>query len=257
MFSNIIWQVECVIISQLLSNMRKQVNRLSNFGFTATYIGKKDCNIDDVTRGKFWLEQMSGEGSFAIPNFLQDTNSVIDEAYTVYRWYCKNYITYYVILSVWHADIFSCVQFIYFHISCSWRGAIFITNFAPPLFIFLSIDSLNSTPFNMNKIHHISLHYITHMFIYKHIYMQKWRVSNSEYFIVFYRGEGKNNDEAFRDYFSKIGQLRSHSLNVSILSLTATASPTNRKRLMKSLAFRENNVVIMGQSWQTQHQDKC
>ena len=135
----------CVIISQLLSNMRKQVNRLSNFGFTATYIGKKDCNIDDVTRGKFWLEQMSGEESFAIPNFLQDTNSVIDEAYTVYGWYCKNYITYYVILSVWHADIFSCVQFIYFHISCSWRGAIFITNFAPPLFIFLSIDSLNST----------------------------------------------------------------------------------------------------------------
>ena len=60
-----------------------------------------------------------------------------------------------------------------------------------------------------------------------------------------YRGEGKNNDEAFRDYFSKIGQLRSLSLNVSILSLTATASPTNRKRIMKSLAFRENNVVII------------
>ena len=97
----------------------------------------------------------------------------------------------------------------------------------------------------MNRIHHISLHYITHMFIYKNIYVQKWRVSNLEYFIVFYRGEGKNNDEAFRDYFSKIGQLRSLSLNVSILSLTATASPTNRKRIMKSLAFRENNVVII------------
>ena len=62
---------------------------------------------------------------------------------------------------------------------------------------------------------------------------------------MFYRGEGKNNDEAFRDYFSKIGQLRSLSLNVSILSLTATASPTNRKRIMKRLAFRENNVVII------------
>ena len=62
---------------------------------------------------------------------------------------------------------------------------------------------------------------------------------------MFYRGEGKNNDEAFRDYFSKTGQLRSLSLNVYKLSLTATASPTNRKRIMKSLAFRENNVVII------------
>ena len=60
-----------------------------------------------------------------------------------------------------------------------------------------------------------------------------------------YRGEGKNNDEAFQDYFSKIGQLNSLSLNVSILSLPASASPTNRKRIMKSLAFQENNVVII------------
>ena len=43
----------CVIISPLLSIMKEQVNRLSNLGFTATYIGKKNCNIDDVTRGYY------------------------------------------------------------------------------------------------------------------------------------------------------------------------------------------------------------
>ena len=43
----------CVIISLLLSIMKEQVNRLSYVGFTATYIGKKDCNIDDVTQGYY------------------------------------------------------------------------------------------------------------------------------------------------------------------------------------------------------------
>ena len=43
----------CVIISPLLSIMKEQVNRLSNLGFTATFIGKKNCNIDDVTRGYY------------------------------------------------------------------------------------------------------------------------------------------------------------------------------------------------------------
>ncbi|XP_056022171.1 recQ-like DNA helicase BLM [Ostrea edulis] len=46
-------------------------------------------------------------------------------------------------------------------------------------------------------------------------------------------GEGQKNEEAFRKYFSKIGELRSLSLNVPILSLTATASPSNRKKIMK------------------------
>ena len=101
MFSNIIWQVECVIISQLLSNMRKQVNRLSNFGFTATYIGKKDCNIDDVTRGYYQFVFGSPEilvgtdewrGIFRHPEFSpRHKLTIIDESDAVYQWYCKNY----------------------------------------------------------------------------------------------------------------------------------------------------------------------
>ncbi|XP_056022113.1 uncharacterized protein LOC125660396 [Ostrea edulis] len=62
---------------------------------------------------------------------------------------------------------------------------------------------------------------------------------------VYQWGEGQKNEEAFRKYFSKIGELRSLSLNVPILSLTATASPSNRKKIMKSLCFREDSVCIV------------
>ena len=90
-----------MIISQLLSNMRKQVNRLSNLGFTATYIGKKNCNIDDVTRGYYQFvfdtpEILVGtdewRGIFRHPEFSpRHKLTIIDESHAVYQWYCKNY----------------------------------------------------------------------------------------------------------------------------------------------------------------------
>ncbi|XP_062606926.1 probable ATP-dependent DNA helicase RecS [Saccostrea cucullata] len=62
---------------------------------------------------------------------------------------------------------------------------------------------------------------------------------------VYQWGEGQKNEEAFRTFFSKIGELRSLSLTVPLLSLTATASPSNRKKIMKSLCFREDYVCIL------------
>jgi ATP-dependent DNA helicase RecQ len=43
----------CVVISPLLSIMKEQVNRLSGLSFQATYIGKTDCCIDDVSKGYY------------------------------------------------------------------------------------------------------------------------------------------------------------------------------------------------------------
>lgn len=143
----------CVVISPLLSIMKEQVNRLSGLGLKATYIGKKDCCIDDVTRGFQFVfgnpEVLVGNdkwrGIFRHPEFSQRHKlTVIDEAHTVYQW-----------------------------------------------------------------------------------------------------GEKKDSDDAFREHFSKIGELRSLSLNIPLLSLTATASPSNRKRILKSLCFRDNHIVII------------
>lgn len=50
---------------------------------------------------------------------------------------------------------------------------------------------------------------------------------------------------SFREWFARIGELRSLGLNVPVLALTATASPANRKKIMKSLCFKSDNVVIL------------
>ena len=61
----------------------------------------------------------------------------------------------------------------------------------------------------------------------------------------FFRGHGSGQESPFREWFSHIGELISLSLNVPVLALTATASPTNRKKIMKSLCFRSDSVVIL------------
>ncbi|XP_062599088.1 uncharacterized protein LOC134260556 [Saccostrea cucullata] len=62
---------------------------------------------------------------------------------------------------------------------------------------------------------------------------------------VVHWGQGSAQESPFREWFSHIGELRSLSLNVPVLALTATASPTNRKKIMKSLCFKADNVVIL------------
>lgn len=44
---------------------------------------------------------------------------------------------------------------------------------------------------------------------------------------------------------ARIGELSSLGLDVPVLALTATASPANRKKIMTSLCFKSNNVVIL------------
>lgn len=43
----------CIVISPLLSIMKESMYRLSTLGLRATYIEKKDCSIDDGTRGYY------------------------------------------------------------------------------------------------------------------------------------------------------------------------------------------------------------
>lgn len=45
--------------------------------------------------------------------------------------------------------------------------------------------------------------------------------------------------------FARIGELSSLGLDVPVLALTATASPASRKKIMTSLCFKSNNVVIL------------
>lgn len=60
-----------------------------------------------------------------------------------------------------------------------------------------------------------------------------------------YRGEKKDSVDVLRENFSKIGELRSLSLNILLLSLSLseTASPSNRKRILKQLYFRDSHIV--------------
>ncbi|XP_061190432.1 ATP-dependent DNA helicase RecQ-like [Saccostrea echinata] len=58
-------------------------------------------------------------------------------------------------------------------------------------------------------------------------------------------GHGSAQESPFREWFAHIGELRSLSLNVPVLALTATASPTNRKKIMKSLCFKKDSIVIL------------
>ena len=59
------------------------------------------------------------------------------------------------------------------------------------------------------------------------------------------RGEEKDNNGAFRETFSKLGEVRSICLGVPILALTATASPTQRRSIMKSLCFRPTYITVL------------
>ncbi|XP_052695204.1 uncharacterized protein LOC128173541 [Crassostrea angulata] len=58
-------------------------------------------------------------------------------------------------------------------------------------------------------------------------------------------GESHNEEEPFRECFSRVGELRSLCPATPVLALTATASPTNRRKIMKSLCFKMNPCVIV------------
>ncbi|XP_062570049.1 ATP-dependent helicase wrn-1-like [Saccostrea cucullata] len=62
---------------------------------------------------------------------------------------------------------------------------------------------------------------------------------------IIHWGEGKNQQEAaFREWFSHIGELRSLCLKVPCLALTATACPSHRRKIMSKLCFGKNACVI-------------
>lgn len=58
------------------------------------------------------------------------------------------------------------------------------------------------------------------------------------------RGEGTDQEEPFREWFSQIGQLRSLCPEVPLVALTATSGPSNRRKIMKMLCFRVGCEII-------------
>ncbi|XP_033730565.1 ATP-dependent DNA helicase RecQ-like [Pecten maximus] len=51
-------------------------------------------------------------------------------------------------------------------------------------------------------------------------------------------------DVAFREWFSHIGELRAVRPDVPIAALTATSAPSQRRKIMRSLCFRQNSVLV-------------
>ncbi|KAK3108745.1 hypothetical protein FSP39_014687 [Pinctada imbricata] len=51
-------------------------------------------------------------------------------------------------------------------------------------------------------------------------------------------GEGRESEDPFRECFSKISEMRSLCPNIPFVALTATALPTQRRKIIKSLCFR-------------------
>lgn len=53
------------------------------------------------------------------------------------------------------------------------------------------------------------------------------------------------NEDPFREWFSKIQELRSLCPNVPVLALTATAGPTQRRKILKYLCFRPGYELVL------------
>ncbi|XP_061166282.1 recQ-like DNA helicase BLM [Saccostrea echinata] len=61
----------------------------------------------------------------------------------------------------------------------------------------------------------------------------------------FFWGEGRTDEDPFREWFSKIQELRSLCPNVPVLALTATAGPTQRSKILKCLCFRPGYELVL------------
>lgn len=70
---------------------------------------------------------------------------------------------------------------------------------------------------------------------------------SARFFILLYcfRGEGDKDEEPFREAFANIGELRSICPKATLLALTATSGPSQRRRIMKMLCFRSNSDIIL------------
>lgn len=64
---------------------------------------------------------------------------------------------------------------------------------------------------------------------------------------MFCRGEDQGTTKAFRQWFSSIGELRALT-SVPIIALTATASPTARKKIQSSLCMPKNKTTVIVES---------
>lgn len=60
-----------------------------------------------------------------------------------------------------------------------------------------------------------------------------------------FRGLEHDQEGPFREWFAHIGEMRSLCIGVLLLALTATASPTHRRQIMKNLCFRDHSCVIL------------
>ncbi|XP_061190405.1 ATP-dependent DNA helicase RecQ-like [Saccostrea echinata] len=58
-------------------------------------------------------------------------------------------------------------------------------------------------------------------------------------------GEERTDEDPFREWFSKIQELRSLCPNVPVLALTATAGPTRRRKILKCLCFRPGYELVL------------
>ena len=61
---------------------------------------------------------------------------------------------------------------------------------------------------------------------------------------MIFRGEGTKDEEAFREWFSRLGELRSLCPKAQMIALTATAGPAQRRKILKSLCFSANSKII-------------
>lgn len=70
--------------------------------------------------------------------------------------------------------------------------------------------------------------------------------SNLKYKLVYtFRGLEHDQEGPFREWFAHIGEMRSLCIGVPLLALTAAASPTHRRQIMKNLCFRDHYCVIL------------
>ncbi|XP_062605474.1 ATP-dependent DNA helicase RecQ-like [Saccostrea cucullata] len=78
------------------------------------------------------------------------------------------------------------------------------------------------------------------------VYQQKLKlIVVDEAHTVTQWGKGDKDEEPFREAFANIGELRSLCPKASLIALTATSGPSQRRRIMKILCFRNNVEVIL------------
>ena len=106
----------------------------------------------------------------------------------------------------------------------------------------LDLGVMGSQKLNLLVIWHIILRGM----ISRPVYTKKNVICDVEAHTMFmiFRGEGSKEEDPFREWFSKLGELRSLCPKAQVVALTATAGPTQRRKIVRSLCFSANSKVI-------------